>query len=292
MKRSREPEEGPPEEVAVAGRNTAVAAVDGHGELKNNNSGGHVSPPAKIAGLDFSDNDGDRSTKMHCSLPPHKEAVVFSSYDAYEAHYRDQHTNRCAQCRKNFPSAHLVGLHIEETHDSFVQVRREKGERTVSPGIPLTPALPQLTDALLQYSCFVDGCDRKCSTPHKRKMHLIDKHMYPKNFFFAITREGIDGRRSLLLEDRGPGRRHQKPSAAAAPCPMSSPQNHKGDEPEVVEKPTAATDGQPTTELGQKSPDRQPDQDMEDLSSAMSSLKFVPMSVRFGRGGKAGFAKR
>jgi hypothetical protein len=30
---------------------------------------------------------------------------------------------------------------------------------------------------------------------------------------------------------------------------------------------------------------------MEDLSSAISSLRFVPMSVRFGRGKKAGFAK-
>ncbi|KAH6850091.1 hypothetical protein B0I37DRAFT_370713 [Chaetomium sp. MPI-CAGE-AT-0009] len=271
MKRSREPEEGPPEEDALADRNTAVAAVDRHGELVNNNSDGPVSPPAKIAGLDLS-NDGDRSIEMHCSLPPHKEAVVFSSYDAYEAHYRDQHTNRCAQCRKNFPSAHLVGLHIEETHDSFVQVRRDNGER--------------------KYSCFVEGCDRKCSTPQKRKMHLIDKHMYPKNFFFAITREGIDGRRSLLLEDRGHGRRQQKSSAVAAQRPASSSQNHQEHEPEIVEKPTASTDDPPTTKLGRKSPDQQPDQDMEDLSSAMSSLRFVPMSVRFGRGGKSGFAKR
>lgn len=150
MKRSREPEEAHHEEVALAGRNTTAGAGDGHGGLKNNNSNGHVSPPAaKIAGLDLSDDDGDRSIEMHCSLPPHKEAVVFSSYDAYEAHYRDQHTNRCAQCRKNFPSAHLVGLHIEETHDSFVQVRREKGERTVSPIIPPLPMLPRVTDALL-----------------------------------------------------------------------------------------------------------------------------------------------
>lgn len=124
-------------------------------------------------------------------------------------------------------------------------------------------------------------------------MHLIDKHMYPKNFFFAITRDGIDGRRSLLIEDRSRGRRQQqKLSAAAAPRPVSSSQNRKGDEPGVVEKPNASTDGRPTMEIEQKSPDRQPDQDMEDLSSAMSSLKFVPMSVRFGRGGKAGFAKR
>ncbi|EAQ91361.1 hypothetical protein CHGG_03296 [Chaetomium globosum CBS 148.51] len=262
MKRSREPEEAHHEEVALAGLNTAAPVGDSH-----------ISPPAaKIAGLDLSSNDGDRNIEMHCSLPPHKEAIKFSSYDAYEAHYRDQHTNRCAQCRKNFPSAHLVGLHIEEIHDSFVQVRREKGERT--------------------YSCFVDGCDRKCSTPQKRKMHLIDKHMYPKNFFFAITREGIDGRRSLLLEDRGRGRRQQKSSTAPASRPGSPSQSMKGHKPETVQKPTVSTDGRPITEVEQKNPDQRPDEDMEDLSNAMSSLRFVPMSVRFGRGGKAGFAKR
>ena len=35
-----------------------------------------------------------------------------------------------------------------------------------------------------------------------------------------------------------------------------------------------------------------PDLDMEDLSGAMSSLKFVPVSVKFGRGrGRGGFSK-
>ncbi|KAG2017135.1 hypothetical protein GB937_005733 [Aspergillus fischeri] len=32
----------------------------------------------------------------------------------------------------------------------------------------------------MQYSCFIEDCDRKCSTPQKRRMHLIDKHMFPK----------------------------------------------------------------------------------------------------------------
>ncbi|KAK4041073.1 hypothetical protein C8A01DRAFT_45709 [Parachaetomium inaequale] len=270
MKRSREPEEAPHEDAAPTDRNPGAAAGDGHGGLKHQSGDGDASPPAaKIAGLDLSCDDGDRGIEMRCSLPPHKEPVVFSSYSAYEAHYRDQHTNRCAQCRRNFPSAHLLGLHIEETHDSFAQVRREKGERT--------------------YGCFVEGCERKCSTPQKRKMHLVDKHMYPKNFFFAITREGIDGRRSLLLEDRGHGRRRRS-SAAAAPRPQ--PSQGQGQEPVATEKRAASADGRPATESSRKSPEQQPDQEMEDLSSAMSSLRFVPMSVRFGRGKTAGFAKR
>jgi hypothetical protein len=36
-----------------------------------------------------------------------------------------------------------------------------------------------------------------------------------------------------------------------------------------------------------------PDEDMSDLTNSMSALRFVPQSVRFGRGrGKVGFSKR
>lgn len=38
----------------------------------------------------------------------------------------------------------------------------------------------QLADLFEQYGCFIEGCERKCSTPQKRRMHLIDKHMFPK----------------------------------------------------------------------------------------------------------------
>jgi hypothetical protein len=144
MKRSREPEEGLEEATAAAGND--------HGGLKEPINGDGSPPAAKITELDLPENGTDSMIKMRCSLPPHKEPVVFSSYTEYEVHYRDQHTNRCVQCRKNFPSAHLLGLHIEETHDSFAQLRREKGERTVSsqePGptgkpscLPATNCLP------------------------------------------------------------------------------------------------------------------------------------------------------
>lgn len=122
-------------------------------------------------------------------------------------------------------------------------------------------------------------------------MHLIDKHMYPKNFFFAVTRDGIDGRRSLLVEGGG-GRRRKSSTTAAAPRPTRAAQR-QGREPTSPEaKPAASTDDQSAAEHGEKSAVQQPDREMEDLSNAMSALQFVPMSVRFGRGRKAGFAKR
>jgi hypothetical protein len=135
MKRSREPEEALPEEVTLA-------AANDHGGLTQLINGDGLPPAAKIAELDLADDANDRNIEMRCSLPPHKEPVVFSSYAEYEVHYRDQHTNRCVQCRKNFPSTHLLGLHIEETHDSFAQLRREKGERTVSSRSPVPLASP------------------------------------------------------------------------------------------------------------------------------------------------------
>ena len=144
-----------------------------------------------------------------------------------------------------------------------------------------------LTASPTQYSCFVESCDRKCSTPQKRKMHLIDKHMYPKNFFFAITREGIDGRRSLLQEGSG---RWRRSSAAAASRPTETSQGR--DQGSATAEKSASTDDDAAADSGRKRPEQQPDQAMDDLSSAMSSLQFVPLSVRFGRGKKSGFAKR
>ncbi|KAK3302483.1 uncharacterized protein B0T15DRAFT_307269 [Chaetomium strumarium] len=269
MKRPREPEEAPLEEATTVVRNTAATYGNDHGsglEQIIDNGADSLPPAAKIAELDTSESEEDREVKIYCALPPHKEPLQFSSYGNYETHYRDKHTNRCLQCRKNFPSAHFLSLHIEETHDSFSEVRKERGERT--------------------FSCFVEGCDKKCTTPHKRKMHLIDKHMYPRSFFFAITREGIDGRQSLLQER--PRRRRE--STSAMPSPRGSFQG-QGQRP-VADQPQASADSHVVADSTEKETEQQPDQEMEDLAGAMAALRFVPMSVRFGRGKKAGFAKR
>ena len=122
-------------------------------------------------------------------------------------------------------------------------------------------------------------------------MHLIDKHLYPRNFFFAVTKEGIDGRRSLLLER---GHRHRRSSTIAVDSSLN-PNSHGANaatadqqaDPEVLQQATARE--------ARKKDDSQdaPDVDMDDLAGAMSSLRFVPTSIRFGRGGRnAGFAKR
>ncbi|KAJ6446363.1 zinc finger domain-containing protein [Purpureocillium lavendulum] len=203
---------------------------------------------------------------MRCSLPPHKSAISFGSYGEYEAHYHQFHTNRCLECNKNFPSDHLLSVHIEEWHDPLVKVRRDKGEHT--------------------YTCFVEGCERKCMTHQKRRMHMIDKHMYPKNFFFAVTKDGIDGKRSLLV-DHGHHRRrssasHQSKETRRRASTLESAQ------PEASPELTNTRSQEPGSK---KDATEAQDADMADLTGAMSALQFVPPSIRFGRG-RAGFAKK
>lgn len=68
---------------------------------------------------------------MKCSLPPHPETLTFSTFEDFELHYAKIHAHRCPECRKNFPTEHFLGLHIEENHDPLIDARRAKGEKTV-----------------------------------------------------------------------------------------------------------------------------------------------------------------
>ena len=143
---------------------------------------------------------------------------------------------------------------------------------------------------MAQYSCFVEGCERKCLTYQKRRLHLIDKHIYPKNFFFGVTKDGIDGRRSLLVDSRHHRRRSSATNQSKGSRRRAS----------VLESGTTGQDSSNTKKAPDKSDpeaatgleeEEAHDEDMEDLTGALSALQFVPPSVRFGRG-RAGFAKR
>ncbi|KAJ9152098.1 Zinc finger protein [Pleurostoma richardsiae] len=262
MKRSREPEEEPSSSPAGddgPDRDVAIIEV----------------PAPKIVGLDLSEEGqaANPPSTMRCFLPGHKEGLTFDTYENYAAHYSKSHTNRCLECRKNFPSSHLLDIHIEECHDAFVAAKREKGERT--------------------YTCFVEGCERKCSSPEKRRLHMIDKHMFPRNYFFAITQEGIDGRRSMLVEQgrhrRQSSSQQQQTQKAVRPAGRRSSRIDIG--------AVAAALGAPEGEI--TSPKRSApayvgkdaDTEMDELTGAISALQFVPTSIRFGRREKVGFPR-
>jgi hypothetical protein len=135
-------------------------------------------------------------------------------------------------------------------------------------------------------------------------MHLIDKHMYPKNYFFAVTKEGIDGRNSLLVErnhDRHHRLRSSSSYAGGRPKTPTSGRQEDGhasaDHPEgegsLTEKPPADEmdlQDAPSDKAAEKADIEMTE--LTELTSAMSALQFVPTSVRFGRGkGRSGFAR-
>ncbi|KAJ9258485.1 hypothetical protein DTO212C5_8720 [Paecilomyces variotii] len=230
-------------------------------------------PPSKLPQLDNDPETRHPSSSsstdvMRCSLPPHRETLSFASYDEYEVHYVQVHVNRCSECGKNFPTELFLNLHIEENHDALVAARRERGEKT--------------------YGCFVEGCDRKCSTPQKRRMHLIDKHMFPRTYNFYIINDGIDKQNSMLRSSTT--NTHRRRISAAPP---TSPQegrlrrrkasltynnNTSGsssaqaqDQDQVQAQPTLSSSS--TTEM-----------EMMDLEESMAALRFVPVSVMRNRG--------
>jgi hypothetical protein len=140
------------------------------------------SPPTK-----YSETDADAiaihpARVVHCTLAPHREIACFDAQEGYEIHYAKEHANRCTTCSKNFPTARVLELHIEENHSALQEVLAARGEKT--------------------YGCFVEDCNRKCSTPQKRRLHMIDKHLFPKTYNFRIVDQGIDETSSMLRESR------------------------------------------------------------------------------------------
>lgn len=162
MKRSREPEEDPlPYQQTITTTSSLysnqqqLSDTTGTTTSRSTSADASGSPPAaKIAGLDPTESLSQPRMQMKCLLPPHKDTLVFSTYSEYESHYNSIHTNRCLECRKNFPSSHLLGLHIEENHDSFTAVKRDKGEHTVCPALQL-----------LLFPLLVLACPWPCRVP-------------------------------------------------------------------------------------------------------------------------------
>lgn len=119
-------------------------------------------------------------------------------------------------------------------------------------------------------------------------MHLIDKHLYPKNFFFAVTKDGIDGRRSLL-NDGGHHRRRSSTNTQSKESRRRASLLEAGN-PRGKDAPKSPPSPPKSGEKSSAASKEYVDKEMADLTGAMSSLQFVPPSIRFGRG-RAGFAK-
>ncbi|KAK9480828.1 hypothetical protein V1514DRAFT_324570 [Lipomyces japonicus] len=121
------------------------------------------------------------SPSIQCTLPPNCSIrpQTFDSTAAFERHYSTEHALSCSACHRMFPSSYLLELHFSELHDPFLQVKKSRGEKI--------------------YRCFVEGCEKICSEPKKRRLHLIDKHAYPKEYMFNVVQWGIGRNQTSLL---------------------------------------------------------------------------------------------
>ena len=121
-------------------------------------------------------------------------------------------------------------------------------------------------------------------------MHLVDKHMFPKSYDFLIVNTGIDKKSSMLrTRNRGSSsaasRALQRGKEKQANSDHRSPGSPPAEGSMDTEEPPNGKNRSETAFNG-KEPD------IDELTSTMSALKFVPSSVRFGRGGRRGGLSR
>jgi hypothetical protein len=227
---------------------------------------------------------------MRCLLPPHRP-LTFSSYPEYESHYNQTHSNRCSECKANFPTLHFLELHIAENHDPIISAQRERGDKT--------------------FACFVEGCEKVCRDWTKRRSHLVDKHGFPRNYDFLVVNTGVDGKRSMLRSGvdtqghRASSRDRRGSNATDATVStqstqatsVSPPPAALSEYPNPARAPTSKhanvvqkdTVGSPewkgkkrsgsTRSLPYGAPVMPVKVDMDNIVSSMSSLNMVPRSV-------------
>ncbi|KAG6334845.1 hypothetical protein ID866_4250, partial [Astraeus odoratus] len=131
---------------------------------------------------------GSTGPGLLCTLPPtcnppHNKPTPLANSRDLEIHYGKYHAHVCEQhgCGFVFPDARLLELHQTECHDPLAALLKERGEKI--------------------FACHLASCPRKFQTPKARRLHLIQAHSYPKEYFFAVTNKGVGG----LLKRWGDG---------------------------------------------------------------------------------------
>ncbi|KAF4569541.1 Protein fmp52, mitochondrial [Pleurotus pulmonarius] len=170
--------------------------------------------------------------------------------------------------------------HQTECHDPLAAIRKDRGEKI--------------------FACHLASCPRLFSTPKTRRLHLIQAHGFPKEYFFAVTNKGIGGllrkwgdgasmiRGQWKPREKKDGQGVQGGSESADDSDDSESDEDEGSEVMEVD----GKDGYDTTPKASARATRTlDDTDMDKIADSLSSLSLVPASVRFGRGGKTtGFA--
>lgn len=287
-------------------RKSASSASDASKDSLSSSPPTQLSPKAARRGSLTSTKSPTKA--ISCTLPPTcnppNPATILPSSKEFEKHYSLYHTHVCTApevkrhatsaregiCGKVFPDARLLDLHLSECHDPLIEVRRDRGERT--------------------FACFLSTCDHKFATPKGRRLHLIDVHKYPKEYYFSVTAKGVGdilhrwGQGASLLRKEWKSRTDQadskegeapmdvEPGRSASPesSPASSPTATRHNSTAPAPSTSNGTDVKASlTSASTSAPaPSSTDKDLDNLASNLSSLSLVPPSIRFGRGGRAG----
>lgn len=115
---------------------------------------------AKYIPLDtWKDLQSNRFEQFCCGLANCTQ--TFDSLSKYESHYNSCHRNVCQTCHRILPSAHLLDLHILETHDVMFTILAEKQD---------------------MYQCLLESCSQKFRETMARRDHMVKVHKYPSNY--------------------------------------------------------------------------------------------------------------
>ncbi|CAI6365714.1 unnamed protein product [Macrosiphum euphorbiae] len=85
----------------------------------------------------------------------------FTSMADYDSHYNSNHRYTCIYCRKLLQSAHLLDLHLSETHDNFFKVSSVKKP---------------------MFKCFIVTCQTQFWNSEERNVHCKEIHNMSKSF--------------------------------------------------------------------------------------------------------------
>ncbi|KAJ1731229.1 hypothetical protein LPJ61_002638 [Coemansia biformis] len=183
-----------------------------------------------------------------CHDPPCHGSVECPSAHAYEKHYDQVHRHCCRECGAVLPGAHWLDLHIQECHDAFFRARVARGEKP--------------------YQCLLRTCARTFSRPHKRRLHMLDKHHFAHSFDWDLVRRGLRPAGGRPTSKSGGGRAGRESEARSA----------RGGGPE--NQPATASGDAQSTGADQR-------MDVDQLTSAFKRSLSVgaPRSVSFGRRG-------
>lgn len=109
---------------------------------------------------------------LTCDLTP-CAGTQFASHDVYRAHLKSVHHEKCMACHRTFPSNDILQLHINENHNPLLRIKQEQGDKI--------------------FMCFATPgtCTKVCATPKLRRLHMIDKHQYPRDFKFDVVNRGM-----------------------------------------------------------------------------------------------------